>query len=231
MFPSHARVVTSPLPPPPSPRNRSSFLCPFHIPTHLASNLATANAWIASTTAVCRLEDGELGPSTTCAAPCRRCTLLCIEAFRTPLYVPYSSSALEHCLAHSVHVYRPFCLAKSRHDHHRIIALLSPPFPLAFASNHLLRPLRIPQLFKRLARSPLISHTQTHSLSLSLPAGSRAINNRQSATPLFNFILSFLRTYTRTIGQRYRDVVSLMAGNNKLTAVWGRRLRCVTWLQ
>jgi len=140
-LPSHARLVTSPLPPPPPPHNRHSFLCPFHILTHLASNLATANAWIGSTTATRRLEDSELGPSTTCAAPCQRCTLLCIEAFRTPLYVPYYYFVLEHCLVHNVHVYKPPFLAQSWHDHPRIVVLLSPPFPLAFASDRSLRPL------------------------------------------------------------------------------------------
>ena len=140
-LPSHTRPVTLPLPPPPSPCNQRSFLCPFHIPTHLASNLATANAWIGSTTAMCRLKNSELGPSTTCAAPHRRCTLLCIEAFRTLLYVPYYYSVLEHRLVHNIYVYKPPFLAQSQHDHPQIIVLLSPPFPLAFASDCSLCPL------------------------------------------------------------------------------------------
>jgi len=169
-LPSHTCLVTLPLPLPLSPCNRRLFLCPFHIPTHLASNLATANAWIGSTTATHHLEDSKLGPSTTCAAPCQRCTLLCTEAFRTPLYIPYYYSVLEHHLVHSVHVYKPPFLAQSQHDHPRIIVLLSPPFPLAFASDHSLCLLRIPQPFKRLMRSPLVSHRHTYTHIPSPPA-------------------------------------------------------------
>ena len=171
--------------------------CPFHIPTHLASNLATPNAWIASTTAARRLEDGKLGPSTACAAPRRRRILLCIEAFRTPLYVHYDSFALKHRLAHSVHVYNPSCLAQSRH-HGKITALLS-PFParvrlkslVTLATN--LR--RYPLSQRRLSGScgalsyHTHTHTHTHSLSLSLSSHRRS-NDYQPPIHLLHSILS-----------------------------------------
>ena len=61
-----------------------------------------------------RLEDGEPGPSTLVQH--RAGDLIPhIESLRTPLYVPYSSLVLEHCLTHSIHVYKPPCLAQSRH--------------------------------------------------------------------------------------------------------------------
>jgi len=45
--PPHIRLVPSPLPPPPSPRNRRPFSLSFRITPHLASDLATDNAQIA----------------------------------------------------------------------------------------------------------------------------------------------------------------------------------------
>ena len=109
-----------------------------------------------------------------------------IEAFRNHSYVPYSSFALEHRLAHSVHVYITLLgwpRAGSTESQRSFGSF--PPFLHAFASSRSLHP---SSPFKRLARSPLISHTHTLSLS---PAGGRAINNRLSP-PLFNLILSGL---------------------------------------
>jgi len=68
VFPLQACLVPSALPPPPSPCNRRQVPCPFHIPTHLTSNLATDDTRIAQScqhNVARRLEDGELGPSTT----------------------------------------------------------------------------------------------------------------------------------------------------------------------
>jgi len=67
-FPS--RIAISPLPLPPSPCSQHLFLCPFHIQTHLTANLATG---LLTQQAVHCLKDGELGPSTHCAAPRQRC--------------------------------------------------------------------------------------------------------------------------------------------------------------
>jgi len=201
------------LPLPPSPCNRRSFLCPFHIPTHLASNLATANAWIGSTTATRRLEDSELGPSTTCAAPRQRCTLLCIEAFRTLLYVPYYYSVLEHRLVHNVHVYKPPFLAQSQHNHPQIVVLLSPPFPLVFASDHSLCPLQIPQPFKQLARSPLVSHRHTHTLFPSPPA----VEQLTTANPPPHYSILSYPSFELTCGPSVCNTFSLQ----KITLFWG----------
>ena len=110
-----------------------------------------------------------------------------------PCTFPYSLFILGHCLAHSVHVYNPLCLAQSRGL--KIISVFPPP--LACPPPCALRPLRTPcraigaACAHGLRRHvlPLDTHTHTHthslslSLSLSLPAGGCAINNRQSAFP------------------------------------------------
>ena len=52
--------------------------------------------------------------------------LLCIQAFRTPLYVLYSPFVPEHRLAHSVHVHNPPRLAPTKQ------ARIQPHFPFLF---------------------------------------------------------------------------------------------------
>ena len=126
------------------------------------------------------------------------------------LYVPYSCFTLEHCLAHGVHVYNPSCLAQSRQratKHHRIIALVSPPFLLAFVSRHSSRSSDIAQAAR--AEPSRIPSAYTHTLTLTLtltpslshfsfPAGVRAINNRQSTTPsIQSYLFPSFRTHKR----------------------------------
>ena len=129
----------------------------------------------------------------------------------------YSLFVLEHRPAHSVPVYNILCLAQSRR---RMRPLFSPRCARMPAASGL-KPYaryefpamsleqRVPitvcavtsrlSIVKRLARSPRIAHTYTHTLS---PVGGRAINNRRSASPVFTPSYS-PRTHVRTICLRY----------------------------
>jgi len=140
------------------------------------------------------------------------------------LYVPYSSSVLEHRLVHSVHVYKPPFLAQNRHDHPRIVVHLSPPFPLAFASDHSLRPLRIPQPFKRLARSPLVSHRQRHTHFPSPPA----IKQLTTANPPPCYSILSYPSFELTRGPSVHDTFPLQKSTlfQGLHYPWRWRISC-----
>ena len=134
---------------------------------------------------------------------CRGRILLHIETIWDACTFLYSLFVLEHRPAHSVPVYNTLCLAQSRH---RIIALF---FPLStrVRLKSLVTPVTNPPAVPLEPRWPItvcvvtsrpnivqaalaepsrITHTHTHTHTLSLsPAGGRAINNRQSASPVF----------------------------------------------
>ena len=119
------------------------------------------------------------------------------RSFRTPLYVPYLSFILQHCLAHSVRVCNPSCLAQSRQRNDKAPPNHSTPFPLFCfrASRHSSRLSDITQAAR--TEPSRVPSAYTHTLSLfSFPAGGRAINNRQSAIPYSILSIPSFRTHT-----------------------------------